>query len=210
MDVLYKDRDIAVVVKPVGLISEDGATGESVIPLIKAELCVNEVYPIHRLDRNVGGVMVYALNKKSTAALSASVQNGEMRKTYLALVHGVPSEEKGVFTDLLFKDSRKNKSFVVTRERKGVKRASLEYETVKTADGISLVRILLHTGRSHQIRVQFSSRKMPLVGDGKYGAADNNSELCLFSHKLEFAHPKTNENVTFFALPWGETWKTFL
>ena len=93
MDVLYKDCDIAVIVKPVGLISEDGATGESVIPLIKAELCVNEVYPIHRLDRNVGGVMVYALNKKPAAALSTSVQNGEMQKTYLALVHGIPSEE---------------------------------------------------------------------------------------------------------------------
>lgn len=210
MDVIYKDRDIAVVVKPAGLISEDGGEGESILPLMKKELPANEIYPIHRLDRNVGGVMVYALNKKSAAALSAEVQNGGMKKRYLALVHGVPSAEKGIFCDLLFKDSRKNKSYVVSRERKGVKRASLEYELLKTVDKISLVRILLHTGRSHQIRVQFSSRKMPLVGDGKYGAADNKDELCLFSHSLSFHHPKSGEELTFSAMPSGQNWEKFL
>lgn len=208
LNVLYKDKNIAVIVKPVGLISEDGDSGESVVPLIREKLSVKEVFPIHRLDRNVGGVMVYALNKKSAAFLSAAVQNNEVKKTYLAIVHGVPDEEKGVFTDLLFKDSRKNKSFVVSRERKGVKHASLEYETLGSKDEMSLVRILLHTGRSHQIRVQFSSRKMPLVGDGKYGAADNKA-LCLFSHKLEFPSPDGG-TVTFSALPEGEIWSDFL
>ena len=209
MDVIYKDSEIAVIVKPVGLISEDGAEGESVIPLIKKELSVKEVYPIHRLDRNVGGIMVYALNKKSAAALSSAVAEGGVKKTYLAVVCGRPCEENGVFEDLLFKDSRKNKSFVVNRERKGVKRASLEYSVLGTKGEESLVRILLHTGRSHQIRVQFSSRKMPLVGDGKYGARSNEKELYLFSHRLEFCHPKSKEKKEFFALPEWEKWKEF-
>nr|MBQ5810945.1 RNA pseudouridine synthase [Clostridia bacterium] len=149
LTVLHKDNDIAVVIKPVGLLSEDG---EGSLPaLLREELSVNEVFPIHRLDRTVGGVMVYALNKKSAAALSQSVQNGEMKKRYLAIVHGRPQENRGVFEDLLFKDSKKNKSFVVTRERKGVKKASLEYEVLKSDEECSLVKILLHTGRSHQI-----------------------------------------------------------
>ncbi|MBR5538938.1 MAG: RluA family pseudouridine synthase [Clostridia bacterium] len=209
MDVIYKDSDIAVIVKPVGLISEDGAEGESIIPVIKKELLAKEVYPIHRLDRNVGGTMVYALNKKSAAVLSAAVQCDGVEKTYLAVVHGRPSEENGVFEDLLFKDSRKNKSFVVTRERKGVKRASLEYSVLGTKEEKTLVRILLHTGRSHQIRVQFSSRRMPLVGDGKYGAPSNEKEIYLFSHKLEFEHPKSKEKMEFSALPLWDSWKEF-
>ena len=208
LTVLHKDNDIAVVIKPVGLLSEDG---EGSLPaLLREELSVNEVFPIHRLDRTVGGVMVYALNKKSAAALSQSVQNGDMKKRYLAIVHGKPVEDSGVFEDLLFKDSKKNKSFVVTRERKGVKKASLEYEVLKSDEDCSLVKILLHTGRSHQIRVQFSSRKMPLVGDGKYGAPDNEKNICLFSHSLTFPHPKSGDVVAFSAMPEGENWEKFI
>lgn len=210
LTVLYKDENIAVIIKPVGLISEDGGEGESVMPLIRKELGATEVYPVHRLDRGVGGVMVYALNKKSAAALSSAVQNGGMKKTYLAIANGIPTEEKGVMCDLLFKDSRKNKSYVVSRERKGVKKASLEYEVIKTLGERTLVRILLHTGRSHQIRVQFSSRRMPLVGDGKYGAADNEKMLYLFSHALSFPNPQSGEEMSFFALPSGEIWEKFL
>jgi 23S rRNA pseudouridine1911/1915/1917 synthase len=199
LTVLYKDKDIVVVIKPVGLLSEEG--DGSLPALLREELSLGEIYPIHRLDRTVGGVMVYALSKKSAAALSLSVQNGDMKKRYLAIVHGRPVADNGVFEDLLFKDSRKNKSFVVTRERKGVKKASLRYEVLKSDGERSLVKILLHTGRSHQIRVQFSSRKMPLVGDGKYGATDNEKNICLFSHSLTFPHPRSGEEVEFSALP---------
>ena len=208
LKVLYKDNDIVVVIKPVGVLSEEG--DGSLPALLQEELSLKEVFPIHRLDRTVGGVMVYALNKKSAAALSTAVQNGDMKKRYLAIVHGTPEENSGTFEDLLFKDSKKNKSFVVSRERKGVKKASLEYEVLKSDEGKTLVKILLHTGRSHQIRVQFSSRKMPLVGDGKYGALDNEKSICLFSHSLTFSHPKSGDVVEFSAMPEGENWEKFI
>ena len=209
MEILYSDKQIAVIVKPVGLISEDGEAGESVCPAIRETLGVAEVYPVHRLDRAVGGVMVYALTKKAAASLSKSVAENALEKIYLAVVHGTPEEKNGVFTDLLYKDVRKNKSYVVTRERKGVKRASLGYETLESRDGLSLVRVTLHTGRSHQIRVQFASRKMPLVGDGKYGAADHAKEIALFSHAIAFPHPN-GETMRFSAWPQGDTWAEFI
>jgi 23S rRNA pseudouridine1911/1915/1917 synthase len=132
----------------------------------------------------VGGVVVYARTKQSAAALSKAVQEGTMVKEYVALVHGTPLE-KGDWTDLLFKDSTKNKVFVVKKERRGVKKARLEFTRLTESDP-SLVRIRLHTGRSHQIRVQFSSRGFPLVGDHKYGARDEAKEPMLFSCKLTF------------------------
>ncbi len=209
LEVLYSDNSIAVIIKPVGRISEDGAKDESVCPLIREVLGVSEVYPVHRLDRAVGGVMVYALTKKAAAALSAAIAETRMEKVYLAAVHGIPEPREGIYTDLLFKDARKNKSYVVTRERKGVKRASLAYETLADAKGLSLVRVTLHTGRSHQIRVQFASRKMPLFGDGKYGAVDHGKEIALFSHALTFAHPETGRELHFSANPRGEVWNRF-
>ena len=187
LEVLYNDKDIAVVVKPVGVLSEDG---EGSLPsLIREALCCKDVYPIHRLDREVSGVMVYALNKKAAAALSRAVTEDALEKVYLAVVHGKPCEESGVFCDLLFKDSKKNKSYVVSRERKGVRHAELSYETLKSDGEKSLVRVRLRTGRSHQIRVQFSSRKMPLFGDRRYGGADSERQIALFSHSLSFPHP---------------------
>ena len=208
MEILYSDKQIAVIVKPVGLISEDGEAGESVCPAIRELLGVTEVYPVHRLDRTVGGVMVYALTKKAAASLSKAVAENMLEKVYLAVVHGAPAEKAGVFTDLLYKDARKNKSYVVTRERKGVKRASLGYETLDSRGDLSLVRVTLHTGRSHQIRVQFASRKMPLVGDGKYGAVDHIREIALFSHVITFPHP-SGETMRFSALPSGGVWDQF-
>ena len=209
LEVLYKDKQIAVVVKPVGLISEDGAAGESICPLLRETLGVAEVYAVHRLDRAVGGVMVYALTKKAAAELSKAVAENALTKVYLAVVHGAPAEPCGVYEDLLYKDVRKNKSFVVTRERKGVKKASLAYETLCSTEERSLVRVTLHTGRSHQIRVQFASRKTPLVGDGKYGAVDHVREIGLFSHALTFPHPASGETMHFSALPKGDVWEIF-
>ena len=206
LEILYCDSEIVVLVKPVGLISEDGDMGESVFPAIAEALTARgesntALFPIHRLDRNVGGVMVYARTPRAAAKLSEDVRQGRLSKTYLALVHGVPSEKSGTYRDFLFKDTRKNKSYVVSRQRKGVREAVLDYETLTTLGDRSLVRVTLHTGRSHQIRVQFAHRKTPLVGDGKYGAADNEKSLGLFSHRLAFLHPESGEALSFSALP---------
>ena len=191
MEILYSDREIAVCVKPVGLDSE-----QQVPEALRAALG-GEIYPIHRLDKNVGGVMVYARTRSAAAALSRCVQDGSLVKEYVALVHGTPPE-KGDWQDLLWKDSAKNKVFVVKRERKGVKPARLEF-TRLTAGETSLVRIRLHTGRSHQIRVQFASRGYPLVGDHKYGSRDEQTAPMLFSCRLSF--PWKGETRTFQALP---------
>ena len=191
MELLYYDKNIFVIIKPVGLDSEKD------VPEKLREDFGGEVFTLHRLDKNVGGVMVYARNKATAAALSKAIQNGEMVKVYLAMVHGTP-EEKGVFEDFLFKDSKKNKVFVVKRQRKGVKKAKLEYTLLKGGEE-SLVKIRLHTGRSHQIRVQFSSRGFPLVGDHKYGSKSEVKEPLLFSHQITF--PYKGENLTFSATP---------
>ena len=178
MDILYSDNQIVALVKPVGLDSE-----KEVPDALKAELG-GEIFPIHRLDKNVGGVMVFARTRQAAAALSKAVQEGAMVKEYVALVHGTPPES-GDWEDFLWKDSSKNKVFVVKRERRGVKKARLEF-TRLTAGEESLVRIRLHTGRSHQIRVQFSSRGFPLVGDHKYGSRDDKTAPMLFSCKISF------------------------
>ena len=180
MNILYSDRDIAVCVKPVGLDSEHQ------VPEAMIQELGGQIFPIHRLDKNVGGVMVYARTKGAAATLSKAVQEGTVVKEYVALVHGAPPEE-GDWQDLLWKDSTKNKVFVVKRERKGVKKARLEYRRLSEGEP-SLVRIRLHTGRSHQIRVQFASRGFPLVGDKKYGGSDEHSARMRFSCCLTFPH----------------------
>ena len=191
MDILYSDKDIAVILKPVGLDSE------AEIPAAITEALGGQVFPIHRLDKNVGGVMVYARSKSAAAALSKAVQEGSMVKEYVAMVHGTPPES-GDWEDFLFKDSRKNKVFVVKKERKGVKKARLEFQRLATGEA-SLVRIRLHTGRSHQIRVQFSSRGFPLVGDHKYGSRDEATAPLLFSCRISF--PYKGKTAVYEALP---------
>ena len=191
MEILYSDRDMAVCVKPVGLDSE------LEVPAALKEILGGELFPIHRLDKNVGGVMVYARTKQAAAELSRAVQAGSMVKEYVALLHGTPPET-GDWEDLLWKDSGKNKVFVVKRLRGGVKKARLEYR-VLSAGECSLVRIRLHTGRSHQIRVQFSSRGFPLVGDHKYGARDSSPAPMLFSCRITF--PWRGESRVFEAMP---------
>lgn len=195
MKILYYDKDIIVLIKPVGIDSQ-----KEVPEKIKEQLG-GEIFTIHRLDKNVGGVMVYARNKHSAALLSEAIQQGKMIKEYVALVHGTPPESN-VLEDLLFKDSSKNKVFVVKRERKGVRFASLEYKVLKSGEK-SLVYIRLHTGRSHQIRVQFSSRGYPLVGDHKYGSHDRIAVPMLYSCKITF--PYKGENKTFKTMPeWAQ------
>ena len=178
MTILYSDRDIAVCIKPVGLDSEAEVPGKL------KELLGGEVFPIHRLDKNVGGVMVYARNPDAAAQLSRLIGQGDMVKEYIARVHGdVPPE--GDWEDLLFKDSRKNKVFVVKRKRAGVKAARLTFVRLSGGE-MSDVQIRLYTGRSHQIRVQFASRGYPLAGDGKYGAKDGIKAPMLYSFRITF------------------------
>lgn len=180
MDILYEDRDVVVLVKPVGL------DAQAAVPAALEAQLGGTFYPVHRLDLNVGGVMVYARTKPAAASLSRAIQEGHMVKEYVAMVHGTPPE-MGDWEDLLFKDSAKNKVFVVGRMRGGVKKARLEYRLLRAGE-ISLVRIRLHTGRSHQIRVQFASRGYPLVGDHKYGSRDEANAPMLFSCRLTFPH----------------------
>ena len=191
MEILYSDRDIVVCVKPVGLDSE------SEVPTELTKTLGGDIFTLHRLDKNVGGVMVYARTKAAAAALSKAIQEGRLVKEYVAMVHGTPPE-RGDWEDLLWKDSKKNKVFVVKRMRGGVKKARLEFIRL-TAGEESLVRIRLHTGRSHQIRVQFASRGYPLVGDHKYGARDSVSAPMLFSCQLTF--PFQEETLQFEAKP---------
>lgn len=187
MDILYSDKNIYVIVKPVGMDSEHE------VP----EALGGDIFPIHRLDKNVGGVMVYARTKSAAAALSKAVQEGTMVKEYVAMVHGTPPE-KGDWEDLLWKDSKKNKVYVVKRMRGGVKKARLEFWRLSEGE-TSLVHVRLHTGRSHQIRVQFSSRGFPLVGDHKYGAKDAHTAPLLFSRRITF--PYQGKQLRFEAAP---------
>lgn len=190
--ILYENNDIVFCVKPVGLSSE------SDLPSALSEQLGCDIYTLHRLDTPVGGVMVYAKNKVLAAEISKKIaDNSDFEKTYLAVCEGEFAEQEGVMQDLLFKDSAKNKSFVVKKERRGVKKASLSYKVVGTAEYkdkiCSLVSVILHTGRSHQIRVQFASRKHPLLGDGKYGSKFN-CPMALFSHRIKTGEYTFAEN----------------
>lgn len=198
IEIIFEDDDILVINKPVGILSEDSQKGEKGI---LTHLQKENLYLLHRLDREVGGVMVFAKNKKSASILSTDIANGKLYKSYLAVTDGVPENDEGVYKDLLFKDSKKNRSFVVNRMRKGVRQASLEFVVLKKTEKNALVRVLLHTGRTHQIRVQFASRKTPLTADGRYGSKVRGCSIALHSHKIKFIHPTTKKEVEFVSNP---------
>ncbi len=195
MEILYQNADFVVCIKPVGLDSEQQ------VPDALREQLGGEMFPLHRLDKNVGGVMVYARNKQAAAGLSKAITQGEMVKEYVAMIHGQPPTE-GDWEDLLFKDSRRNKVFVVNRQRAGVKAARLSYRLLAGGEK-SLVRVRLYTGRSHQIRVQFASRGFPLVGDHKYGSRDAADAPMLYSCCITFPYKGSAQR--FEAYPeWGK------
>ena len=180
MEILFSDKEIVVCIKPVGMDSEQD------VPQALQQQLGGEIFTLHRLDKNVGGVMLYSRTKASAARFSRLIQDGQLIKEYVALVHGTPPQE-GDLTDLLWKDSSKNKVFVVKRERRGVKKARLTYRLLQAGEQ-SLVRVRLYTGRSHQIRVQFASRGFPLVGDHKYGSREVASAPMLYSCCLTFPY----------------------
>lgn len=216
MNILYDDKHITVCIKPAGVLSEEKPDNNNTMTArLKAQLGTDINFGVvHRLDFDVSGIMVYGKTGPALSKLSAEVQNRTMIKEYLAITENIPETESGIYKDLLFKDSSKNKSFVVKRPRKGVKEASLEYTVLEKArlDGrdIALVGVKLHTGRTHQIRVQFSSRKTPLLGDGKYGSTVKIPHIALFSHRLTFDHPIDGKRMTFEAFPENEMpWSIF-
>ncbi len=200
MKILFEDESVIVAVKPVTCVSESTPSSDGFADILSA-YTGGYIGVVHRLDRGVGGVMVYAKTPKAAAELSRAVQARTLEKEYLAVVHGTLEAPEGTLCDLLYHDKRQNKSFAVTRERAGVKDARLDYVCLGSEEhprlgSISLVRVRLHTGRTHQIRVQFSSRGHALVGDGKYGARDN-CPIALFSAHLAFAHPKDGRRMSF-------------
>lgn len=201
MTILYEDGEIIVCFKPAGIQSQGG--NADMVARLNEYFSQNgtdaSAYPVHRLDKETAGVMVFAKSSKSAAELSKQISGNEMKKHYFAVINGSPSDKSGVLKDLLFHDRQKNKTYTVKRSRKGVKEASLEYRCVAENEGLSMLDILLHTGRTHQIRVQFASRKLPLFGDGKYGGGSG--KLALVAYRLEFIHPKSREALVFTISP---------
>ncbi len=191
-EIIFSDADIVVCIKPIGLDSEHD------MPKCLSKVLEGSFLPVHRLDKNVSGVMVYARTKVAAALLSKAIQNGDMIKEYVAIVHGIVPEE-GTWVDLLWKDASKNKVFVVRRMRGGVKEAKLSYYRIWEKEGMSAVRIRLYTGRSHQIRAQFSGRGYPLVGDHKYGSKSDETSPKLYSCSISF--PYQGEIRTYTSMP---------
>ena len=201
MDILYQDQDIVLCIKPPRVLSTDEPGGMP--ELVRQALGDPEadVRTVHRLDRVVSGLMVLARNPKAASELSRQIREGEFDKEYLAVVHGRPELNSGTFTDLLLRDKRERKTYVVKQRDKGVQEAILEYRLLSSVDGLSKVAIRLITGRTHQIRAQFSSRDLPLVGDRKYSLNEDDCEIALWSHRLTFRHPSTGERVDFSTQP---------
>ena len=198
-EILFADEAVVVCLKPVGALSQ--GEGANALPVMLQTQLGGELFPVHRLDQPVGGVIVLARTREAAARLSAAVQTDSFGKEYLAVLDGTPEAPEGELHDLLYFDRSRNKSFVVRRKRAGVKDARLSYRTLGAAGGLTLVSVRLQTGRTHQIRVQLASRGTPLLGDGKYGSRSNRCSVALWSQTLRFAHPLTGEPLTFSAQP---------
>ena len=199
--VLYRDEALLVCEKPVGVPSESPG-----LPDLVSDQEGFDVWPVHRLDQGTGGTVVLARSQDACSALQKLFQQDLVRKEYLAVVAGTPQEPAGCFEDLLFHDRKKNKSYIVSRERAGVKRAYCEFSVLgSVTDGdqaLTLVRVLLHTGRTHQIRVQFGSRGFPLVGDRRYGSRIKADAPALWACSVSFPHPfRADQSVSVSSVP---------
>ena len=197
IEILEQTPQLVLCVKPVGVRAQGEA--EADLPALLKRQLGCEIYPVHRLDQAVGGVMVFAKTAPAAAKLSQAIAGGTLQKEYLAVLERSPERAEGELSDLLFHDRTKNKTYVVSRQRKGVKEAKLAYRVLDVQNGLCLVRIRLYTGRTHQIRVQFASRGMPLVGDGKYGSRKNAASPALWSYALTLPAGGATERIR--ALP---------
>ena len=201
MELIYADADILVCLKPARVLSTDEPGG---VPDLAREALGDpqaDVRTVHRLDRVVAGLMVLARNAEAASELSRQMRDDEFEKEYLAVVHGCPAAPTGTLRDLLGRDKARRMTFVATEPAKGVQEAVLDYEVLKRAENMSRVRIRLRTGRTHQIRVQFASRGMPLVGERKYSEANDPCQIALWSYRLAFYHPGTGARMEFCRLP---------
>lgn len=197
LEILYADQDILVCIKPARVLSTDEPGG---LPSLARAALGDEkadIRTVHRLDRVVSGVMVLARNARSASELSRQIRDDEFEKTYLAVVHGIPEKEEGTLTDLLYRDKARRMTMVAAEPAKGVQEAILDYSLLASNQKKSRVKILLRTGRTHQIRVQFASRNMPLVGERKYCTLEDPCEIALWSHRIAFTHPGTGNWVEF-------------
>ena len=197
MRILYQDRDIIVCVKPPRVLSTDEAGG---MPQLLREALGDpkaDVRTVHRLDRVVSGLMVFARSSEAASELSRQIREDGFGKAYLAVVHGKPEKDADLYRDLLLRDKRERKTYVVAEPAKGVQEALLRYQLLATGEGLSKVSIELITGRTHQIRAQFSSRGLPLVGDRKYSTLEDPCEIALWSWQLMFRHPTTLQPMSF-------------
>ena len=200
MEIIYQDRDIVVCVKPPRVLSTDEPGG---MPELIRNALGDEnanVRTVHRLDRAVSGLMVFARRAKAASELSRQIREGMFQKEYLAIVHGHP-EKEGRWTDLLFRNKQERKTYIVTDPGKDVQEAILTYQVLSRTEDLSRVRIQLITGRTHQIRAQFSGRGYPLVGDRKYGTMEDECEIALWSYRLAFHHPYSGKPMEFVLEP---------
>ena len=201
MEIIYLDEDIAVCIKPARVLSTDEPGG---MPELVREALGNDkadVRTVHRLDRVVSGLMVLARSPEAASELSRQIREQVFEKEYLAVVHGRPEASSGTFRDLLLRSKPERKTYVVTEPGKGVQEAILAYWIINQVESLTRVRICLQTGRTHQIRAQFSSRNLPLGGDRKYSLLEDGCEIALWSHRLAFFHPVTGEKMEFIQEP---------
>ena len=201
MEILYSDESLVVAVKPAGVLSTDEPGGMP--ELVRTALGDGgaEVRTVHRLDRVVGGLMVLARSSGNASLLSRQIRDGSFQKEYLAVIHFCPHAREGSFTDLLARDPNERKTYVVKKPGSDVRSATLNYTVLASRNGLSLVRVKLVTGRTHQIRAQFSSRGLPLVGYRKYGLSSDDCPIALWSCRLAFSHPLTGEALEFEKCP---------
>lgn len=209
LKVLYEDNHIIVVIKPYNIPSQSDKTNDiDMLSLVKEYIKEKYQKPgnvyvglVHRLDRPVGGIMVFAKTSKAASRLSESIRNKSFSKTYLAVVNGKFEKQNGILENYLWKDEALNMSKVVSKDKKGAKLARLTYEVLAEKNDLSLVKINLETGRHHQIRVQFSNAGYSLYGDQKYGKGSMGKQIALWAYRLEFKHPVKDEIMKFEALP---------
>lgn len=199
MEIVYCDKDIVVCVKPPRVLSTDEPGGMP--ELVRQALGTKEIRTVHRLDQVVSGLMVLARSAHAASELSRQIREQSFQKEYLAVVHGKPQTDTGTFRDLLLRDKQERKTYIVTKPEKGVQEAILTYQVQSHTADMTRVRIQLQTGRTHQIRAQFSGRGLPLVGDRKYSLLDDGCEIALWSYRLAFTHPESGEPMEFVLEP---------
>lgn len=209
MELIYVDEDIVVCVKPARVLSTDEPGG---LPELVRNALGDpkaDIRTVHRLDRVVSGVVVLARNARAASELSRQIREDEFHKEYLAVIHGCPSEQSGTLRDLLGRDKARRMTFVAPEPAKGVQEAALDYRVLARKEEFSRIQVLLRTGRTHQIRVQFASRGMPLVGERKYDTREDPCEIALWSHRIGFTHPGTGKRISFSkeppeGFPWNQ------